>query len=58
VRRPGGIGEPDALAAALKAELGVVEHGLFLHLARTCLVAGRDGVRVLGEPLPSSRAQR
>jgi ribose 5-phosphate isomerase A len=58
VRRPGGIGDPDALAAALKAELGVVEHGLFLHLARTCLVAGPDGVRVLGEPLPSSSAQR
>lgn len=58
VRRPGGFGDAGALAAALKAELGVVDHGLFLHLARTCLIAGAEGVRVLGEPLPSSRAPR
>jgi ribose 5-phosphate isomerase A len=54
VRRPSGFGDPDGLAAALKAVLGVVEHGLFLHLARSCLVGAEDGVRTLGEALPTT----
>ncbi len=43
----GVIADPAALAAALKAVTGVVEHGLFLRLARSALVASADGVRRL-----------
>lgn len=45
---PGGIDDPAALAAAIKGQLGVVEHGLFLGLADGCIVAGEDGVTALG----------
>jgi ribose 5-phosphate isomerase A len=45
---PGGLTDPDRTAAELKAVTGVVEHGLFLGLAATCIVAGPAGVRVLG----------
>jgi ribose 5-phosphate isomerase A len=38
------IPEPEALAAALAAIPGVVEHGLFIGLAREAIVAGPDGV--------------
>lgn len=43
-----GIAEPEELAAEIRAIVGVVEHGLFLGLAGACLVAGQEGVRVLG----------
>ena len=43
----GTIPDPGRLAAALKAVTGVVEHGLFIGLARTALVAGPEGVRRL-----------
>jgi ribose 5-phosphate isomerase A len=43
----GRIMEPDALADALAAIPGVVEHGLFLGLAGTAIVAGASGVRVI-----------
>jgi ribose 5-phosphate isomerase A len=46
----GRIQTPDDLGARLNAIPGVVEHGLFLGLARAVVVAGRDGVRVLGHP--------
>ena len=29
---------------------GVVEHGLFIGLARVAIVAGAEGVQVLGDP--------
>jgi ribose 5-phosphate isomerase A len=29
---------------------GVVEHGLFIGLARAAIIAGADGVEVLGDP--------
>jgi len=45
----GAIPEPEALAAVLSAIPGVVEHGLFLGLATTILVAGESGVAALGE---------
>lgn len=45
---PAGIDDPAALAAAIKGQLGVVEHGLFLGLADGCIVAGEDGVTALG----------
>jgi ribose 5-phosphate isomerase A len=43
----GRIGAPKALADALVAIPGVVEHGLFLGLARTAIVAGASGIRVI-----------
>jgi ribose 5-phosphate isomerase A len=43
----GRIAAPDALAAALTAIPGVVEHGLFLGLAGTAIVAAASGIRVI-----------
>lgn len=40
----GAIPDPQALAAALVAVPGVVEHGLFIGLAAKAYVAGPDGV--------------
>jgi ribose 5-phosphate isomerase A len=44
------IPDPPTLAARLSAIPGVVEHGLFIGLARTAIVAGPDGVRLLERP--------
>ena len=44
----GGIADSAALAAALEGSTGVVEHGLFVGMTDTCIVAGPDGPRVLG----------
>jgi ribose 5-phosphate isomerase A len=41
------IPDPAALALQLSAIAGVVEHGLFIALAQTAVLAGRDGVRVV-----------
>lgn len=38
------IKDPAAAAAQLKATIGVVEHGLFVGMASTVLVAGKDGI--------------
>jgi ribose 5-phosphate isomerase A len=46
-RFPRGIAEPHALARALRGRSGIVEHGLFLGMARTAVIAGARGVRVL-----------
>ncbi|ARQ01105.1 ribose-5-phosphate isomerase RpiA [Pseudorhodoplanes sinuspersici] len=43
----GRIPDPKSLAGKLAAIPGVVEHGLFLGLARTAIVAGAAGVRVI-----------
>lgn len=43
----GRIADPDKLAEALSAIPGVVEHGLFLGLAGTAIVAGASGIRVI-----------
>jgi ribose 5-phosphate isomerase A len=45
----GAIAAPEALAAALNAVPGVVEHGLFLGLASAAILASAGGVRVLGD---------
>jgi ribose 5-phosphate isomerase A len=45
-----GIAEPERTAAQLKAVTGVLDHGLFLGLAKGAFVAGADGVQVLGRP--------
>lgn len=44
----GRIPAPRALADALNAIPGVVEHGLFVGLASMAIVASKDGVRILG----------
>lgn len=41
----GSIADPEALSVALHAVPGVVEHGLFVGLATTLLIAGESGVR-------------
>jgi ribose 5-phosphate isomerase A len=44
------IADPPALAARLAAIPGVMEHGLFIGLARTAILAGPDGVRLIERP--------
>ena len=44
------IPEPEALADALASVPGVVEHGLFIDIATEAVVAGPDGVEILGKP--------
>lgn len=45
----GRIPDSEALSSALFAVPGVVEHGLFLGLASFALLAGEEGVTVLGK---------
>lgn len=47
LRFPGGLAQPGRTAADIKSVTGVLEHGLFLGLASSCLVAGAGGVRVI-----------
>jgi ribose 5-phosphate isomerase A len=44
------IPDPKTLAERLSAVPGVMEHGLFIGLARTAIVAGPDGVRLIERP--------
>ena len=44
----GGIANPAEMATVLKGTTGVVEHGLFIGMTDTCIVAGPDGPRILG----------
>jgi len=44
------IADPQALADRLAAVPGVMEHGLFIGLARTAIVAGSNGVRLIERP--------
>lgn len=41
------ISEPKALASALSGIPGVVEHGLFIDIASSVIIAGRGGIRRL-----------
>lgn len=43
----GPLDAPERLAGAIKSLVGVVEHGLFLEMARTVVVGTPDGVEVL-----------
>lgn len=43
----GQIPDPAATAAEIRSIVGVVEHGLFLHMASLALIAGDDGVTEL-----------
>jgi len=45
--RFGPIADPGRLARELKGILGVVEHGLFVGLAKQAIVAGQDGIEIL-----------
>jgi ribose 5-phosphate isomerase A len=44
------IAEPAPLAARLAGIPGVIEHGLFIGLAQTAIIAGPDGVRIVERP--------
>lgn len=44
------IAHPKALADRLDAITGVIEHGLFIGLAQTAVIAGAKGVRVIEGP--------
>ncbi len=44
------IADPQALAARLAVIPGVMEHGLFIGLARTAILAGPAGVRLVERP--------
>ncbi|HZL39128.1 MAG TPA: ribose-5-phosphate isomerase RpiA [Pseudolabrys sp.] len=46
----GRIDDPKALAQALSGIPGVMEHGLFIGLAQTAILAGPDGVTVFERP--------
>jgi ribose 5-phosphate isomerase A len=43
----GRIGDPQRLAGLLSQIPGVVEHGLFIAMARTAVLAGAQGIRVV-----------
>ena len=45
----GAIPDPEALAAALHAIPGIVDHGLFIGLAGAAILAGPDGLEILGD---------
>jgi ribose 5-phosphate isomerase A len=46
-----GISDPAAMATSLKLTTGVVEHGLFVGMTDTCIVADEDGPQMLGAPV-------
>ncbi len=46
----GAIAEPERLSEILSPIPGVVEHGLFIGLARAAIIAGAEGVEILGDP--------
>jgi ribose 5-phosphate isomerase A len=46
----GGITDARTLAQAIRNTIGVVEHGLFIGMADTCIVGGPDGPEVVGRP--------
>jgi len=46
----GGIKDSAGLADALKKTTGVVEHGLFIGLTDTVIVAGPEGPKAIGRP--------
>lgn len=43
----GRIDDPEALAGALDKIPGVVEHGLFIAIANTAIIASADGINIL-----------
>ena len=53
----GRIADPGALADRLARIAGVVEHGLFIGLAQTAILATPGGVRVVGRSAPNRTDQ-
>jgi ribose 5-phosphate isomerase A len=49
-----GIADPAELARAIRRRPGVVEHGLFLQMAATAVVAYPDGIEILGQPISAA----
>ena len=49
------IADPPALAARLRTVPGVMQHGLFIGMAWTAILAGPDGVRVVERSLSSTK---
>jgi len=43
----GRIPDPEALSQALLQVPGVVEHGLFINIANTAILAGKSGIQIL-----------
>jgi len=43
----GLIDDPESLGRELNLTCGVVEHGLFINMARKVIVAGQDGIKIL-----------
>jgi ribose 5-phosphate isomerase A len=52
----GGIKDAAGFGDAVKRTIGVVEHGLFVGLADTCIAAGPDGPKVIGRLSGGARA--
>ncbi len=48
--RLAGLTTPRRMADALSGIPGVMEHGLFIGLAQTAILAGPDGVTVVERP--------
>jgi ribose 5-phosphate isomerase A len=44
----GGIKDAPGFGDAVKRTIGVVEHGLFVGMTDTCIVAGQEGARSIG----------
>ena len=44
----GLIPDAEALSSALHSVPGVVEHGIFLGLAKLAVIAGKDGIETFG----------
>jgi ribose 5-phosphate isomerase A len=42
-----GIADPEALQASIRGIAGVVETGLFLHMAQQAIIGGPEGIKVL-----------
>ena len=54
----GGIKDPSGFGVELKKITGVVEHGLFVGMADTVIVAGPDGARAVGRLSGGGRVAR
>jgi len=44
---PDGIVDPREMAIKMNAHPGIIEHGLFIDMAKTVIIAGADGIRCL-----------
>ncbi|HTK37690.1 MAG TPA: ribose-5-phosphate isomerase RpiA [Pyrinomonadaceae bacterium] len=49
--RCGAINNPEELHNSLKILTGVVETGLFIGMAKTAVIAGESGIRILGDAI-------